>query len=116
MPYHYDHFDPEFEDAHEHEPAKIALLCTAHHQEKTSKRLPSAEVARGRKAPYNANRDARWDIALGSATQWTFVGGGNRSIGVISNRPIGISINQSPILLTPGRIWNMALVGRVLRR
>jgi hypothetical protein len=36
---HYDHVDPEFNDATDHEPDKIALLCGSCHDKKSRKRI-----------------------------------------------------------------------------
>jgi hypothetical protein len=38
--YEYDHFDPPYVDAFEHNPAGITLLCPTHHSEKTRGVLP----------------------------------------------------------------------------
>jgi hypothetical protein len=44
LPYDYEHFDPEFPEAHKHNPAGICLLCTMHHAEATRRRLSKSQV------------------------------------------------------------------------
>lgn len=44
LPYDYEHFNPEFPEAHEHNPAGICLLCPMHHAEATRKRLSKSQV------------------------------------------------------------------------
>lgn len=42
--YQYEHIDPEFKDAREHNPNNICLLCPTHHQKVTSGRLTKQQV------------------------------------------------------------------------
>lgn len=70
IPYQYDHFDPEFADATEHDPSRIALLCTTHHAEKTAGRISNTYVAGKRAHPHNLNLDTdgpRWKPVLDAA-------------------------------------------------
>ena len=67
LPYHYEHFQPPFEDATKHAIAGIALLCPSHHADKTSARLSVDAVRRARSRPYNAGRSAVWSHHLTEA-------------------------------------------------
>ena len=49
--YQYEHIIPEFKDATEHDPNKIALLCGYHHQKVTNKRLSKQQVFEQYKHP-----------------------------------------------------------------
>jgi hypothetical protein len=49
--YHYDHFDPEFENARTHDAAGIALLCGYHHDKRTRGTLSKETVASACGAP-----------------------------------------------------------------
>jgi hypothetical protein len=42
--YQYEHIDPEFNDATEHDASKICLLCATHHQKVTSGRISKQQV------------------------------------------------------------------------
>jgi hypothetical protein len=44
--YQYEHITPEFKDAKEHDPNKIACLCASHHDQVTRGTLSKATVAR----------------------------------------------------------------------
>ena len=44
--YDYEHVDPEFNDATEHDPNRITLLCPNHHGDVTRNRLPKSEITR----------------------------------------------------------------------
>lgn len=50
--YHYDHFQPEFEDATKHCPEGITLLCGSHHDEKSRGWLTSNQIADADAAPF----------------------------------------------------------------
>lgn len=47
----YEHFFPDFRDAHSHEADQIALLCPTHHREATNGILPKAQIAEARANP-----------------------------------------------------------------
>lgn len=47
----YEHFFPDFRDAHSHDPSQIALLCPTHHREATNGILPKAQIAESRAKP-----------------------------------------------------------------
>lgn len=49
--YDYEHVDPEYNDAIEHDPERITLLCPNHHAEVTRGRLPKSEVLRYMRNP-----------------------------------------------------------------
>jgi hypothetical protein len=49
--YDYEHIEPEFADAREHNPAAMALLCGGCHARVTRKRLSKASVWAARKNP-----------------------------------------------------------------
>jgi hypothetical protein len=49
--YHYDHFDPEFEEAKEHNPAGITLLCGSCHDKKTRGLLSTETVRQWNRNP-----------------------------------------------------------------
>lgn len=48
----YEHIDPLFCDAKEHDPEKITLLCSGCHDESTGKRLPKRIIQALKKDPY----------------------------------------------------------------
>ena len=52
-PYQYDHFNPEFKHAREHNPDGITLLCYEHHGDKTARRINNTQVAAANAAPYS---------------------------------------------------------------
>lgn len=64
LPYHFEHFDPQFRDAREHSVAGIALLCANHHQDRTSHRLKARAIRTAREQPYNQHHDAVWTHTL----------------------------------------------------
>lgn len=53
--YHYDHYDPEFENAKTHEASGITLLCAEHHDRKTRGTLSKETVINAAKNPYCKN-------------------------------------------------------------
>lgn len=94
MPFQYDHFDPEYAEAKTHDPERIALLCPTHHAEKTSGRLGTSEIAQSRLYPYNSNRDARWDMALGRVGPRSVTICGTTIIGAVYP---GLVVNKVPV-------------------
>ena len=52
--YHYDHIE-EFSIVNEHKAENIALLCPTHHQDKTSKRVPTDVVKKHNDNPFNSS-------------------------------------------------------------
>lgn len=50
--YEYEHIDPEFSEAREHEPEKIALLCGACHSAVTRKALSKKAIKQARANPW----------------------------------------------------------------
>ncbi|MBX9580543.1 MAG: hypothetical protein K2X87_09560 [Gemmataceae bacterium] len=57
---HYDHFNPEFKDATDHDPAGIALLCGGCHDEKSRKYLSTATIAGARLNPLCKRTGFSW--------------------------------------------------------
>lgn len=55
----YEHFDPEFKDAKQHDPKGIALLCDTHHEAKTKGLLTNAQVCSAKNKPYNIENGVR---------------------------------------------------------
>lgn len=51
--YEYEHIDPEFKDAREHDPTKITLLCSQCHSKKTRKFINKETIIEKMKAPIN---------------------------------------------------------------
>ncbi|MRT50596.1 hypothetical protein [Raoultella sp. RIT712] len=49
----YEHIDPEFHVASEHDPEKMTLLCGTHHDDVSYKRLTKQDVWDAKKNPYN---------------------------------------------------------------
>jgi hypothetical protein len=49
--YDYEHIEPEFKDATEHDPNGIILLCPTHHALKTRGILPKAEIVGHMRSP-----------------------------------------------------------------
>jgi hypothetical protein len=60
LPYTYEHFDPPFEDATEHNPAGMALLCGNHQQDRTAGRLSIEAVREARTHPFNQQHNPVW--------------------------------------------------------
>ena len=56
----YEHFDPPFVDATEHNPGGMALLCPDHQADRTAGRLSVEAVRQARANPFNRNKDAAW--------------------------------------------------------
>jgi hypothetical protein len=54
--YDYEHFDPPFEDAEEHSPDGICLLCPNHHRRSSRPALPKAEIAKAYRNPKALSR------------------------------------------------------------
>lgn len=65
LPYHYDHFAPEFAEATAHLAEGITLLCPICHQNKSSGRLSNEEVARHNAKPFCRTNDAVWTHRVG---------------------------------------------------
>jgi hypothetical protein len=73
--YHYEHIDPEFHEAKEHDPAKITLLCGRCHDLVTRGTWSKEKVAKRDKDPCCLRAGfARWDADLGDANQHVFFG------------------------------------------
>lgn len=53
IPYEYEHVDPEFKDAKEHDSSKITLLCGSCHSKVTRKIISKETVKKHMKLPYN---------------------------------------------------------------
>lgn len=95
LPYHYDHFDPEYDDARTHDPSGIALLCPDCHQEKSSGRLSNAAVREARdRVLQDDPSDPKWTPILDHSIN-TFV-----ILGVTFHmcESPGISINGEPVI------------------
>lgn len=90
---HYDHFDPEFDEAREHRPEGIALLCATCHQDKTSGRLSNARVGQMRAVAKDKWKDPPWRChSAGSKVRLRF--GSNLLIGSI----VGFTFGPREIL------------------
>ncbi|MBD1854170.1 MULTISPECIES: hypothetical protein [Leptolyngbya] len=93
LPYEYEHFDPPYENAHEHKAEGIALLCSSHHREKTSGRISVQAIKKRRTNPYNRGRSAVWSHHLTEDLLFLNVGG-----NVLHGNSVGLSINGNVIL------------------
>lgn len=49
----YEHIEPEFKDAHEHDPEKMTLLCSGCHDDVTDKRISKKKVWLARENPFS---------------------------------------------------------------
>jgi hypothetical protein len=56
----YEHFDPDFAEAREHNPARIALLCPSCHANVTRKFWPKEKVKTARLAPRCKQTNFSW--------------------------------------------------------
>ncbi len=56
----YEHIDPEFNDATEHDPTKMALLCRRCHGEVTARRASKESVWAAKKAPFCKRGKPNW--------------------------------------------------------
>lgn len=54
--YQYEHILPEFKDAKSHDPGKICLVCSNHHQKITQKRISKQQVVEQYKHPFALQR------------------------------------------------------------
>lgn len=88
LPYHYEHFEPPFNDATEHRSSGIALLCPTHHLDRTAGRLSVEAVRRARDKPFNAGRSAVWSHHLTENSLLLNVG-----TNVLQGANVGLSIN-----------------------
>ncbi len=93
FPYEYEHFDPEFVDAREHNPNGITLLCPTHHADKTARRISKRAVVDANANPFNETNDARWDVLLGRDGVQTIEMG-----TVVIEGPGDFSLNKVPIV------------------
>jgi hypothetical protein len=85
----YEHFLPDFTDAQEHDPKRIALLCPNHHASATKGLLPKHKVKEARAAPF-AKR-----AGFSTFNHPYFQGIPNLRIGggaVIENTPVPIRV------------------------
>lgn len=57
----YDHFDPEFHEATEHNANGITLLCGDHHTRKSAKKISIDTIKRANASPYCIRNGASWD-------------------------------------------------------
>jgi len=55
----YEHFDPEFKDASNHDANGIALLCGTHHEAKTKGLITNEQIRSYWNNPYNINHGIR---------------------------------------------------------
>lgn len=54
----YEHIEPEFHEAKEHDPEKMTLLCGTHHDDVSYKRISKKEVWKAKANPKNKNGDS----------------------------------------------------------
>jgi hypothetical protein len=93
--YEYDHYDPEFADAHEHSLDGITLLCPTHHAEKTRGILPLSAVRAANGDP-TARRNGQTSVVRPYFEHIpTFSVGG--SLTTI-NTPIPVSVRGEPLI------------------
>lgn len=105
LPYTYEHFDPPFEDAIEHNPNGIALLCANHQLDRTAGRLSVETVRQARANPFNANHGAIWTSHF-TEDNMTLNLFGN----VIEGPSVGFAINNQVVFgmkapEQPGGVW-----------
>ncbi len=105
LPYTYEHFDPPFKDAKEHDPEGMALLCGNHQIDTTSGRLSKERIAKARASPANASRDPSWTQYLDGPISLRF--GGNvitgreqASVRVNETVLIGFKCKRDEVLLS----------------
>ena len=55
IPFQYEHIDPEFAEAKEHDPTKMTLLCAAHNEQKKKGLLSKADVQHYRNNPFSVH-------------------------------------------------------------
>ncbi|MEH2485180.1 Abi-alpha family protein [Bradyrhizobium sp. AZCC 2230] len=65
--YDYEHFDPEFADATQHDPAGIVLLCISCHGKKTRGFLSKQTIAAARQSPNRTELKDIWRRLLANA-------------------------------------------------
>lgn len=104
-PYTYEHFDPPFEDATEHSPAGMALLCGNHQLDRTAERLSVEDVRRARANPFNKDHDAVWPSHFSNAHLALNLFG-----NIVQGPSVGFAINEQVVfgMKAPeraGEVW-----------
>lgn len=100
IPYEYEHIDPEFVDAQEHDPERMALLCPTHNQEKKKGLLSKRDIYEFYKKPACLiNKFAKYKFNTPrESLNWSF--GGVKFL----NNDKDVCVNGKPILsITGGR-------------
>jgi hypothetical protein len=93
--YEYDHFDPPFAEAQEHNPEGITLLCPTHHAEKTRGVLPISRVVEFNRSPVAlVSGEATLQRPYFDHIPDLSLGGGL----LVRNTPIPIMVDNEPII------------------
>ena len=92
LPYTFEHFDPPFEDATEHNPNGMALLCGNHQLDRTAGRLSVEDVRRARTNPFNKNQNPVWPSHFTQANLTLNLFG-----NIIAGPSVGFAINDQVV-------------------
>jgi len=98
----YEHIDPEFHDAFEHDPDKMALLCARHHDDVTHGRMHKDDVWEAKLNPHNLNVGINFSGFYNQRTQARiYIGSnllGSAAVGKINLGEVVLSLYGKPIL------------------
>lgn len=92
LPYTFEHFDPPYEDATEHNPNGMALLCANHQQDRTAGRLSIEAVRQARANPFNKQNNAVWTPHFTEANMTLNLFG-----NIIQGPSVGFAINDQVV-------------------
>ena len=79
--YQYEHFDPEFKNASEHQADGVTLLCGACHEKKTRKLWSKEKIAENNRNPYALKQGFSSDFFDVDVVQPTIIIGGTKFLG-----------------------------------
>lgn len=106
LPYTYEHFDPPFVDATEHNPNGMALLCADHQADRTAGRLSIEAVRQARANPFNRDKDAVWSSHFPEPNMTLNLFG-----NLIQGPSVGFAINEQVVfgMKTPAQSGGVCL-------
>jgi hypothetical protein len=91
----YEHIDPEFHEAKEHDPDKIACLCGACHDRVTRRYWSKEKIKAARKNPYNVKRGKCHDaFDIGSPDPIVIIGN-----NLLRHVPSSLVVDGEPLLM-----------------
>ncbi|HBR0427241.1 TPA: hypothetical protein ACXIWS_003627 [Klebsiella pneumoniae] len=95
----YEHIEPEFHEAKEHDPDKMTLLCGSHHDDVSHSRITKQDVWRAKENPKNKQGDSIYRDLYHQKNNTNIIIGDN-SIGAVVHKIFDsiLTIRNKPVL------------------